>query len=130
MDVVQSGKDPMKFISSLAADSSEQLLTVKYQRVQPQSPQFMSVYQGIEQSVNITVTTVVVRAAPEPVITLYDFIMTTFVPENNAPANAIESGDSSEEDSDAGETEIASLQKIKVLVKLAGVQGMSFDMLF
>jgi vacuolar protein sorting-associated protein 13A/C len=124
MDIVQPGKESIKFISSLATESSDQLLVVKYQRAQPQSPQFMSVYQGMDQSVNITVTTVVVRAAPEPVITLYDFIMTTFVPEGQASQSAIDSMATTENDSDATEIGVASLQKIKVVVKLAGVQGM------
>ena len=125
MDIVQPGKEPIQFISSMASDSSEELLAVKYQRVQPQSPQFMTTYEGIDQSVNITVTTVVVRAAPEPVITLYDFIMTTFVPENST-SNAIESADSSEEDSESVHAEGSVQQKIKVIVKLAGVHGASF----
>ena len=124
MGIVQPGKEPMKFISSIAADSAEQLLTVHYLRVQPQSPLFMSEYHGIDQSVNITVTTVVVRAAPEPVITLYDFIMTTFVPEGNGAPSASASVESPHEDNDATASGEAPEQKIKVAVKLAGVQGM------
>lgn len=125
MDVVQTGKEPIKFISSAATESSEELLTVKYNRVQPQSPQFASVYEGINQSVNITVTTVVVLASPEPVITLYDFIMTTFVPEGNNQ-NAIaspEAADPEAEGQDSPAVQAASTDKIKVILKLAGVQG-------
>lgn len=123
MHVVQTGTEPIKFISSTATDSSEQLLAVKYTRVQPQSPQFMRVYEGIDQSVNIMVTTVVVRAAPEPVITLYDFIMTTFVPQGNTPSPS-NSPQPEEGDSPVvSAPDTSSTQKIKVLIKLAGVQG-------
>lgn len=126
MHVVQTGKDPIKFISSASADLSEHLLAVKYNRVQPQSPQFTTVYEGINQSVDIMVTTVIVRAAPEPVIALYDFIMTTFVPQEGAP-NAADSPNPGE---DAGEvmdvSDTSPTQKIRVLVKLAGVQGRGF----
>lgn len=123
MDIVQAGRKPIAFISSAAADFSQDLLTVKYQRVQPQSPKYLTVYEGIDQSVNIVVTTVVVRAAPEPVIALYDFIMTTFVPENsdastsNTPQLTID-----EEQPVVAQTNGGS-GKIRVLVKLAGIQG-------
>lgn len=125
MDVVQTGKEPIKFISSAALASSEGLLSVKYNRVQPQSPQFVSVYEGINQSVNITVTTVVVQAAPEPVIALYDFIMNTFVPEGSTRP-ALEPEDSEDSGNEALTAAASSSDKIKVLLKLAGVQGMPF----
>lgn len=125
MDVVQTGKDPIKFISSAATDSSEGLLAIKYLRAQPQSPQFLTTYEGINQSVNISVTTVLLRAAPEPVISLYDWIMTTFVPENATPQPAALTAPEQEN----GEAVIepagqeGSPDKIKVLLKLAGIQG-------
>lgn len=125
MDVVQAGKEPMKFISSAATDSSEGLLAIKYNRVQPESPQFLTVYEGINQSVDITVTTVVVRAAPVPVIALYDFIMTTFVPEKTGPdvvASLAPEEDSGEETVVPAGQENSS-DKLKVLLKLAGIQG-------
>ncbi|EKM61051.1 uncharacterized protein PHACADRAFT_156217 [Phanerochaete carnosa HHB-10118-sp] len=122
MHVVQTGKESIKFISSASADLSEHLLAVKYNRVQPQSPQFTTVYEGIDQSVDIMVTTVIVRAAPEPVIALYDFIMTTFVPQDSAP-NAIDSPSRGEDAGEMTNTSNSSpTQRIRVLVKLAGVQ--------
>lgn len=127
MDVVQTGKEPIKFISSAATDSSEGLLAIKYLRAQPQSPQFLTTYEGINQSVSISVTTVLVRAEPEPVITLYDWIMTTFVPENNTPQALVLPAPEEESGeivvSPAGQQ--SSSDKIKVLLKLAGIQGLS-----
>lgn len=125
MDVVQSGKVPFKLVSSAATDSTEGLLAVRYNRVQPESPQFLTVYDGINQSVDITVTTVLVRAAPEPVIALYDFIMTTFVPEKTTPEPVV----STAPEGDGGELTVTSSDqgnssdKLQVLLKLAGIQG-------
>ena len=102
---------------------SDDLLVVKYARVDVQSPQFATTYEGINQSVDVKITTVVCQAAPEPVVALYDFIMTTFVPEDRTPAStpAIESSpDASQAELDP---QAAAEQKIKVVVKLAGVQS-------
>lgn len=125
MDVVRAEKGPIKFISSAATDSAEGLLAIKYLRAQPQSPQFLTTYEGINQSVNISLTTVLLRAAPEPVIALYDWIMTTFVPEN-ATSQAVvlaapEQGNGDVVIAPAGQDR--SSDKIRVLLKLAGIQG-------
>ncbi|KIP11945.1 hypothetical protein PHLGIDRAFT_21259 [Phlebiopsis gigantea 11061_1 CR5-6] len=125
MDVVRAEKDPIKFISSAATDSAEGLLAIKYLRAQPQSPQFLTTYEGINQSVNISLTTVLLRAAPEPVIALYDWIMTTFVPEN-ATSQAVvlaapEQGNGDVVIAPAGQD--SSSDKIRVLLRLAGIQA-------
>ncbi|KAF7791866.1 hypothetical protein EIP86_002890 [Pleurotus ostreatoroseus] len=119
MNVVHYGKTPIKFISSAAADTSDDLLTVKYTRVDALSPQFMTTYEGIAQSVDVKITTVICRAAPEPVVALYDFIMTTFVPEKNDAVPPSPDADVSTPDI---QTQGTSQDKIRVTVKLAGVQ--------
>ncbi|KAJ7492621.1 vacuolar protein sorting-associated protein 13 [Mycena latifolia] len=123
MSLVQPRADPIKFVSSPESDLLEDkdLLSLTYRRVQKESPEFLTVYEGIDQSVDITISTFIFRAAPEPVLALYDFIMTTFVPQSN-PAMV-----ESPEDSPAGVepelvTQPASGGKIRVLVKLASVQ--------
>ncbi|KAK7694663.1 hypothetical protein QCA50_001851 [Cerrena zonata] len=83
-------------------------------------------YEGIDQSVDIKVSTVVVRAAPEPVISLYDFIMNTFVPNRSTPPPAIEAPPETTPTVDSPEPTPTVVQgaveKIRVLVKLASVQ--------
>lgn len=124
MDLVQPDADPIKFMSSLELDSSQDkdLLSVSYTRIQQQSPQFFSVYDGIEQKVDVKISTFIFRAAPEPVLTLYDFIMTTFVPQPTdqivaqpAQSGALEVGTPKASNAEGG--------KIHVAVKLASVQG-------
>ncbi|KAJ7071032.1 vacuolar protein sorting-associated protein 13 [Mycena amicta] len=118
MNVVQPGAEPIKFVSSPESDLLEDkdLLSLTYRRVQKESPEFLTVYEGIDQSVDIQLSTFVFRAAPEPVVALYDFIMTTFVPQ---------SGPAAEVSPVTPENEVAvqaSAGKIRVLVKLASVQ--------
>jgi vacuolar protein sorting-associated protein 13A/C len=105
------------------------LLTVKYKRAQKASPEFTTVYEGIDQSIDITISTVILRAAPEPVLTMYDFFMTTFVPKS-APAaiDAITNQVlSSNMTAPPGPQQSGSTEKIRVGVKLASVQSMRFS---
>lgn len=121
MDLVQHGRDErIKFISSESFDptSTKGLLRVVYLRTQADSPNFSS-RDGIEQVVEVHISTVLLRAAPEPVLTLYDFIMNTFVPANTVPPSEqslTEAGniDSTDARNDEG--------KIRVSVHFASVQ--------
>lgn len=127
MDLAQPGTDKLlRFISSVDSlqTKDQDLLSVVYTRVQKESPEFLSIYEGIDQSVDIKISTFIFRAAPEPVISLYDFIMTTFVPQSNTPpgistqvVTVDQSGRVAAEDTTASDG------KIRVLVKLARVQG-------
>lgn len=125
MNLVRSGLEPIKFMSSAETSPEKNLLSVKYRRAQKESPDFATIFDSIDQSVEATISTVIFRTAPEPVLTLYDFVMTTFVPKSEPPpTNAI--GDV--RDSDALEEVVtnassSSSGKIRVIVKLASVQS-------
>ncbi|RDX55846.1 vacuolar protein sorting-associated protein 13 [Lentinus brumalis] len=126
MHVNQVGKEPLEFMSSADGLSTEDLLTVKYTRVQQASPEYQQVYEGIDQNVDVKISTFLFRAAPEPVVTLYDFIMTTFVPQNKsggaenrpAPGTPEDGNTTPEIVVDAG----GSPEKIRVLLTLASIQ--------
>lgn len=126
MNVVQPSSQDIHFISTPELDlaNDKDLLRIAYSRVNKQSPDFFTLYEGIDQNVDIKMSTLAFRAAPEPVLALYDFIMTTFVSspgqlsQPTSGAITVESPDQkivAENDSD---------EKIRVLVKLEGVQGM------
>ncbi|KAK0465028.1 vacuolar protein sorting-associated protein 13 [Desarmillaria tabescens] len=123
MDLVQPDADPIKFMSSLELDSSQDkdLLSVTYTRIQQQSPQYFSVYDGVEQKVDVKISTFIFRAAPEPVLSLYDFIMTTFVPQPTDEM-AVQPVQSGAPETGAPKPSNAEGGKIHVAVKLASVQ--------
>ncbi|KAF9478514.1 vacuolar protein sorting-associated protein 13 [Pholiota conissans] len=124
MTVVQPGENDIHFISTpeLSASHDKDLLQIVYTRAQRESPDFLAVFEGIDQSVDIKVSTLIFRAAPEPVLALYDFVITTFVPTDqknsrgtvpqpktsSAPIDAVQLNQSDD--------------KIRVLLKLEGVQ--------
>ncbi|KAF4623901.1 hypothetical protein D9613_001806 [Agrocybe pediades] len=126
MNVVQPSGTDIQFISTPAPDvgslSEKRLLQVSYMRVQRDSPDFQTIAEGIDQSVDIKISTLVFQAAPEPVLTLYDFIMTTFVP---ASEQTPQSGDALQftTASNIAAPESADTEgKIRVIMKLAGVR--------
>ncbi|KAJ7487596.1 vacuolar protein sorting-associated protein 13 [Mycena galericulata] len=120
MSLVQASADPIKFVSSPESDLSDDkdLLSLTYRRVQKESPEFVTVYEEMDQSVDIKISTFIFRTAPEPVLALYDFVMTTFVPQSNSAV--IESAE--ESPVPARVEQSGSGGKIRVLVKLASVQ--------
>ena len=128
MNVVQPGQAPIAFISSTETKSEQGLLTVHYRRVQQISPEYISLYDGIDQHVDVKIATLVFRAAPEPLISFYEFIMTTFVPSNATP------GLQTTPEASQGVVTAVSPQangqddsgRIRVLLQLDSVQGM-FD---
>ncbi|KAG6857562.1 hypothetical protein H0H87_000161 [Tephrocybe sp. NHM501043] len=129
LDLVQPGiHEPLRFISSAETNTSlnqdrQDLLIVAYTRAQKDHPEFVSVFDSIDQAVDIRVSTFIFRTAPEPVISLYDFVMSTFVSQRpNAPiqeVRMIEKAD--DQDGHAVKSE-ATDGKIRVVAKLASVQ--------
>ena len=119
MNMVQVDKDPIQLISSDDTDDGgdKDLLSVSYLRVQRNSPEFSTVYDNIEQSVDVRLSTFIFNAAPEPVISLYDFLITTFVPQG--PSVTVESL----EPAGATETLPRSTSTTRVAVKLDSIQG-------
>lgn len=126
MNVVQLGKDPLQFVSSASVNTNDELLMVKYVRVQPQSPEFIIAYEGINQSVDIKISTFIFRAAPEPVISLHDFIMNTFVPQPDTNASIEPPPQEVKENGNVSPEVVvaqSAVEKIRVQMRLASVQG-------
>ncbi|CEL57657.1 Vacuolar protein sorting-associated protein 13 OS=Saccharomyces cerevisiae (strain ATCC 204508 / S288c) GN=VPS13 PE=1 SV=1 [Rhizoctonia solani AG-1 IB] len=99
------------------------LVRVKYVRAQKESPEFMSVYNGIDQSVDVALSTFSFNVAPEPVLTLYDFIMSTFVGGNEPTTNAPTPAGSNMGTPEAEEPlPVVDPGKIKVKVKLTSIK--------
>ena len=130
MNIYQPDLPTVEFMSSADTEGQDNLLIVRYKRCQPESPVFLSQFEGIDQSVDIKVSTFIFRAAPEPVLAVYDFIMTTFVP-GPAPNQQqqhvlIVDGEDLGQGKDITPVVVKRLQvtqKIRVLVNLASVQG-------
>lgn len=132
MNIYQPGLPTIEFMSSADTVGQDDLLIVRYKRCQPESPVFLTQFDGIDQSVDIKISTFIFRAAPEPVLAVYDFVMTTFVP---GPAPNQQQQQVAPVDGEVllglgkGAAPVVvvgqqrATQKIRVLVNLASVQG-------
>lgn len=100
---------------------TEDLMKVAYRKVQKESPEYMTVFDGADQSIAVDLTTFRIHAKPEPLLALYDFIMTTFVPNNpdqaqNDPAeDRVQAVDKDDQQGDNGD-------KIRIRVKLRSIE--------
>ena len=118
---------PLRFMSSAdpspSLEGHQDLLVVTYTQVQKESPEFVTVFDSIDQNIDIRVSTFIFRTAPEPVISLYDFVMTTFM----SQASRRPSGHEIQASQDTHEIEQSRNNnadgKMRILVKLASVQG-------
>lgn len=102
------------------SSSDFKLVKVKYMKVQKDSPDFMGVHEGVDQSVDTELSTFKITLAPEPILSLYDFIMTTFVPKDEEKAQTSGPAGKKPEEQAAQQT---SSDKLRVRVKLTSAQG-------
>ncbi|MCO5590230.1 hypothetical protein L7F22_044199 [Adiantum nelumboides] len=105
--------------------NDKDLVRVKYTRVQTDSPEFMTVYEGIDQSINVELSTINLMLTRVSILALYDWIMTTFVPQD--PATPPANGESGKQIEGNGEQQVTSpstdgrKEKLRVRVKLTSI---------
>ncbi|CAG8518582.1 8655_t:CDS:10 [Ambispora gerdemannii] len=73
--------------SSQTSDSSH-LVHIKYVSVNPQSPEYMTRFEGIDQSVDIELSTISVIITRKSILKLYDFLLDTFTAPPGTPVSA------------------------------------------
>jgi vacuolar protein sorting-associated protein 13A/C len=129
MQVAEPGYEPLQLFSSENEPAERRdLLRVDYTRIQSSSPEYLSNHGGYDQIISVDVSTVIFRVAPEPLVTLYNFIMTTFVPSQptlgEAPSSAQTA--SAAVQPTLGSSPEQPTRKLRLLVKLASVEGENF----
>ncbi|KAI5810307.1 hypothetical protein DFH27DRAFT_185031 [Peziza echinospora] len=72
--------DFRKIVTSdgVSIDADKPLIYVKYVKVNPLSPDFMTIYEAIETNVDVSISTINVIITQKTILTLLDFILTTF----------------------------------------------------
>jgi vacuolar protein sorting-associated protein 13A/C len=116
-------KDGALLLLSSESENSESrdLLTVKYLSVDRTSPQFESIHNSVGQDVTVNLSTMIFQVSPEPIIAVYDFLMTTFV-------NRTKPGSSSESQTKEGgaaatEPAAETPSKMKIGIRLEAFRG-------
>lgn len=110
-------------VSSGEASDDKHLVHVKYTKVNRNSPEFMSVYGGVDTNIDVDISTINFVVTRMTVLQLLDFILVTFTnPENGAtPNNAIKDADESEDPTIEVTPPPANPDKLKVKVKLQSI---------
>lgn len=73
----------------------EDLVRVKYIQVKRNSPEFQTVYGGIEKNVNVALSTINLIVTQKSILTLFDFILTTFTDAETSETSNLVSDDTS-----------------------------------
>ena len=133
MKVAEPGFEPLQLFSSVGwssgngpASGGKDLLRVDYTRIQSNSPDYLSLYEGYDQIISVDVSTVIFRASPEPLVTLYDLLMTTFVPPSPSRGDAPSLAQGSSTVSQPTRESSSQTGKLRLLVTLASVEREDF----
>lgn len=135
--MIERGQARKPLLSSAESDPSAamvpDLVRVRYFRVQKNSPDFMTKHEGVDQSIVTDLSTFKITVAPEPILALNDFIMTTFVPADERPAEPSNMPDVDKPTDE--EPQQVSSDKIRIRVHLTSAQvslennGLAFALL-
>ena len=103
------------------AEEGKDLLNVKFVKVNPDSPEFRSTYESIATNLDVSVSTINVIVTRRTLLTLLDFVLTTFTsPEDQPPSQVDQDKD---QPGDAQDVFQQSTQpdKIRIKAKLTSI---------
>ncbi|KXS98876.1 hypothetical protein AC578_10852 [Pseudocercospora eumusae] len=105
----------------LVNKKQQDLLTIHFQMVNKNHPEFQSKYEGIKTNLDANVSTINLMVTRKTLLTLLDFVMVTFAPpqdakaRQNAPKNELEDID---EESELQERKPEAVDKIRIKANL------------
>lgn len=111
-----------QIISSKGFDAPEDkdLFNLKFVRVNPESPEFMSVYEGIMTNLDLSVSTINLVVTRKTLLTLLDFILVTFT--NQDQPKQTQEQATQVESKDSGDTQASTESgKIRINSKLESI---------
>lgn len=131
MTMMETGAKPLQLMASEqteAVEKTPELMRIGYTRVQKESPEYQSSYEGVDQTISVELSTFNFAVQPEPILTLYDFIMTTFVPARSAvtPSQPVGEAQTTHEDVEPVREDQSDAGKIKLRVKLTSIRCKHF----
>jgi vacuolar protein sorting-associated protein 13A/C len=103
-----------------STQSKEDLLTLSFQKVNKDHPEFQSKYEGIATNLDVAVSTLNLLVTRKTLLTLLDFAMTTFTsPSDSAPQNKPKEIEDKPRDDEVAKS--AEEEKIRIKVNLKRV---------
>ncbi|TGZ78721.1 hypothetical protein EX30DRAFT_322121 [Ascodesmis nigricans] len=109
-DLIDEDPSPefKKIVTSdgLTKSTDSPLFFVQYIQVNKANPEFMSKYEAIDKHVNVSISTIDVVVTRKTILTLLDFVITTFTNPNPPPPQQHKSLKDPESDSEDSEEEV------------------------
>lgn len=127
---------PRLVTSDESKDTSADLVTIKYARVNPDSPDFMTVHEGNNQSVDVELSTISLVVTRASILMLFDWLLTTFTGGPNAQsppgqqavvADSNDSGSTAQPVQQAAPAATGQTEKLRIKVKLKEVRAILND---
>lgn len=96
---VDPSPDFKQIISSKGfdADEDKDLFTVKFVKVNPDSPEFLSTYEGIATNLDVAISTLNLVVTRKTLLTLLDFVLITFASPNESAQVSVANSDNLKE---------------------------------
>ncbi|GAA6031882.1 hypothetical protein JCM8097_003317 [Rhodosporidiobolus ruineniae] len=101
----------------LEGGHEQDLVRIRYQGVQKTSPEFMTVHEGFDKTVDVEMSTLNVVVTRSSILVLFDWVMTTFTDPNDAAAPPSPEVNPADEQ----QLEETSTDKLRVKVKLTSI---------
>ncbi|KAK4050444.1 Vacuolar protein sorting-associated protein 13 [Microbotryomycetes sp. JL201] len=103
----------------LGGGHDQDLVRVRYQGVQKTSPEFMTVHEGIDKLIDVEFSTLNVVVTRGSILTLFDWVMTTFTDPDQAPDSPESPGAASDEQESIPTD--PTMDKMRIKVKLTSI---------
>ncbi|GAA5859573.1 hypothetical protein JCM8547_006147 [Rhodosporidiobolus lusitaniae] len=119
-DKMTAEKDEFRHLvtsDKLDGGHEQDLVRIRYQGVQKTSPEFQTVHEGFDKTVDVEMSTLNLVVTRSSILVLFDWIMTTFTDPDNASAPPSPDAAPNEQ----VQLEEASTDKLRVKVKLTSI---------
>ena len=113
-----------KIISSqgFGVDENKDLFDLKFVKVNNDSPEFLSTYEGIATNLDVSMSTLNLVVTRKTLLTLLDFVLVTFAsPDPSPPPKAIEDTKDSKKEQDVTPSKTPGSDKIRIKIVLDSI---------
>jgi len=97
---------------------SKGLLQVKFQKVNPESPEFQSVHGGVSTNLDVDISTINLVLTRRTLLTLLDFVLATFTSPAGADQNTLPAPDTTDDESAIANDTVPSEDRIRIKAEL------------
>ncbi|KPI40863.1 Vacuolar protein sorting-associated protein 13 [Cyphellophora attinorum] len=105
------------------AEEGKDLFNVKFVKVNPESPEFQSTYEGIATNLDVAISTINLIVTRRTLLTLLDFVLVTFTNQGEAPkdTNPTNNANNDVKAIDSTDSQAPQSDKIRIKAQLSSI---------